>query len=95
MGLQRRVLLRRARLRLPRLTSGKTSSARGPLRRAVLLGIAAALLSWWAVAPAVAQRTGVIEGAVVDANGNSLPGVVVTVTGRGVRQEDVNGADGS
>ena len=95
MRLQRWVLLRRARLRLPRLTSGKTSAARGTLRRAVLLGIGAALLSSWAAAAAVAQRTGAIEGAVVDANGNSLPGVVVTVTGRGVRREHVTGADGS
>ena len=36
-----------------------------------------------------------IDGAVVDANGNPLPGVVVTVAGPGVRQEHVTGVDGA
>ena len=54
---------------------------------------AALVLSWSAAA--AAQSTGGIEGAVVDANGNPLPGVVVTVTGPGVREERVSGADGS
>ena len=55
--------------------------------------IVAVVLSW--PASAVAQSTGAIEGAVVDANGNPLPGVVVTVTGPGVREERVTGSDGS
>ena len=43
---------------------------------------------------ASAQPVGSIEGTVVDANGTPLPGVVVTVTGPGVRQEHVTGTDG-
>ena len=58
------------------------------------LATAALLLSWSATATA-AQTTGSIEGAVVDANGNPLPGVVVTVTGPGARQEHVTGAEGA
>ena len=42
-----------------------------------------------------AQPAGSIEGTVVDANGSPLPGVVVTVTGPGVRAELVTGADGA
>ena len=59
------------------------------------LGIPAFLLSLLAVATATAQTTGTIEGAVVDQNGTPLPGVSVTVTGSGVRQEVVTGADGA
>ena len=61
----------------------------------VRLGIATVLLSFSVAAPASAQTGGAIEGSVVDANGNSLPGVVVTVTGPGVRAEQVTGAEGS
>ena len=43
---------------------------------------------------AAAQPAGGIEGSVVDANGSPLPGVVVTVTGPGVREERVTGAGG-
>ena len=57
------------------------------------LCVAALVLSWSATA--AAQPSGGIEGAVVDANGNPLPGVVVTVIGPGVREERVSGADGS
>ena len=46
-------------------------------------------------ATASAQTTGGIEGSVVDANGNPLPGVVTTVIGPGVHEEQVTGADGS
>ena len=63
--------------------------------RAVRVAIAVALLSLPAAAPAAAQTTGSIEGAIVDANGSPLPGVVVTVTGPGVRQEHVTGMDGA
>ena len=57
--------------------------------------IAAALLSLSATATPAAQATGAIEGAVVDANGNPLPGVMVTVTGPGVRAQIVTEADGA
>ena len=59
------------------------------------LAVAALLLSLLVVAPAAAQPAGSIDGAVVDANGNPLPGVVVTVTGPGARQEHITGADGA
>ena len=59
------------------------------------LTIPALLLSLLAAATATAQTTGTIEGAVVDQNGTPLPGVSVTVTGSGVRQEVVTGADGA
>ena len=59
------------------------------------LGIVTVLLSFPVAAPASAQTAGTIEGSVVDANGNPLPGVVVTVSGLDVRQERVTGADGS
>ena len=61
------------------------------------LAVAAVLFSLSATATvtAAAQTTGAIEGAVVDANGNPLPGVVVTVAGPGGREERVTGADGS
>ncbi|MYD72371.1 MAG: TonB-dependent receptor [Acidobacteria bacterium] len=55
--------------------------------------LVAVVLLW--PASAVAQPAGAIEGAVVDANGSPLPGVVVTVTGPGVREERVTGGDGS
>ena len=55
---------------------------------------AAALLLALPVA-ASAQPAGSIDGTVVDANGSPLPGVVVTVTGPGVRAELVTGADGA
>ncbi len=48
-----------------------------------------------AAASATAQTTGAIEGTVVGANGNALPGVLVTVTGSGAQQESVTGTDGS
>ena len=53
------------------------------------------LLSLSAAATATAQTVGTIEGTVVGQNGNALPGVLVTVTGSGVREESVTGADGS
>ena len=56
-------------------------------------GVAAVLLSW--PATAAAQPTGTVEGTVVDITGNALPGVVVTVTGAGVRQEHVTGRNGA
>ncbi len=59
------------------------------------LAIAALLLSFWATVAAATQPTGAIDGTVVDANGNPLPGVVVTVAGPGMREERVTGADGS
>ena len=55
---------------------------------------AAALLLALPVA-ASSQPAGSIEGTVVDANGSPLPGIVVTVTGPGVRAELVTGADGA
>ena len=59
------------------------------------LAIAVVLLSLSVAVTAAAQTTGLIDGAVVDANGTPLPGVVVTVTGPGVRQEHVTGTDGA
>ena len=59
------------------------------------LAIAVVLLSLSVAVTAAAQTTGLIDGAVVDANGTPLPGVVVTVTGPGVRQENVTGTDGA
>lgn len=57
------------------------------------LGFATLVLS---LAPAVgAQPTGTIEGVVADVTGSPLPGVVVTVTGSGVRQEHVTGRNGA
>ena len=58
-----------------------------------LPGIFAALLSLSAAS--TAQMTGKIAGTVVDENGFSLPGVLVTATGLGVRGETVTDADGS
>ncbi len=46
-------------------------------------------------ATAAGQPTGAIQGAIVDANGNPLPGVVVTVTGAGMRVERVTAAAGA
>ncbi len=66
----------------------------------IRLALAVALLSLAlspslaATALAAAQPTGSLEGSIVDANGDPLPGVVVTVTGPGVREELVTGADG-
>ncbi len=66
----------------------------------IRLALAVALLSLAlppslaATALAAAQPTGSLEGSIVDANGDPLPGVVVTVTGPGVREERVTGADG-
>ena len=57
------------------------------------LAIFAALLSLSMTA--TAQTTGTIEGTVVDANGFSLPGVLVTATGSGVREESVTDVAGS
>ena len=48
-----------------------------------------------AAVPAGTQIAGSIEGVVADVTGNPLPGVVVAVTGDGVRQEHVTGADGA
>ena len=59
------------------------------------LAIAVVLWSLSVAVTAAAQTTGLIDGAVVDANGTPLPGVVVTVTGPGVRQEHVTGTDGA
>ena len=59
------------------------------------LGIVTILLSFPVAAMASAQTSGAIEGSVVDATGNPLPGVVVTVSGPDARQERVTGADGS
>ena len=64
-------------------------------RNAVPITIGVALLSLVAGATAPAQTPVTIEGSVVDANGSPLPGVVVTVTGPGVREERVTGIDGS
>ena len=52
-------------------------------------------MSLSATALAAGQTTGSIEGAIVDPNGSPFPGVVVTVTGPGGRQEHVTGADGA
>ena len=54
-----------------------TTRACSPIR----IGVAVMALSLSATA--AAQPTGAIDGGVVDANGNPLPGVVVTVTGSG------------
>ena len=59
------------------------------------LAIAVLLLSMSAAATATAQTSGTIEGTVADENGTPLPGVSVTVTGSGVYEEVVTGADGS
>ena len=59
------------------------------------LAIFAALLSLSATATATAQTTGTIEGTVVDENGFSLTGVLVTATGSGVREESVTDVAGS
>ena len=56
--------------------------------------ITVAVISLSLSATAAAQPTGAIDGAVVDANGNPLPGVVVTATGPG-REERVTDTDGS
>ena len=59
----------------------------------IRVGVAVMALSLSATA--TAQPTGAIDGAVVDANGSPLPGVVVTVTGPGGRgAEHVTGGDG-
>ena len=68
----------------------RTPHASSPGRFAV-----AALLSLLVAAPAAAQPAGSIDGAVVDANGTPLPGVVVTVTGPGGREERVTSAAGA
>ncbi len=59
------------------------------LANLVLLG------SLLVAAPVRAQTTGVIEGTVTGTIGNPLPGVLVTVTGSGVQEEGIAGADGS
>ena len=64
-----------------------------PHRRPGRLALAALLLS--AAAAAAAQTTGSIEGVVIDADGNPLPGVTVTVAGPGVRQERITQGDGA
>ena len=46
-------------------------------------------------APSTGQAPGSIEGTVLDGSGSPLPGVRVTVTGAGVREERVTGADGA
>ncbi len=56
--------------------------------------LASALLAATAMA-AADQTTATIEGVVVDAEGTSLPGVTVTVTGPGVRQERITQGDGA
>ena len=62
-------------------------------RSAIRVGVAVMALSLSVTA--AAQPTGAVDGAVVDANGNPLPGVVVTVTGPDGSAEHVTGADGS
>ena len=64
-----------------------------PHRRPRRLALAALLLS--AATAAAAQTTGSIEGVVIDADGNPLPGVTVTVAGPGVRQERITQGDGA
>ena len=63
----------------------------------VMAVLAAALPTATSAAAALAgtQIAGSIEGVVADVTGNPLPGVVVAVTGDGVRQEHVTGADGA
>ena len=59
-----------------------------------LLGILAALV-WFSPTATAAQTTGKIEGTIVDENGFSLPGVLVTATGSGARGKSVTDAAGS
>ena len=63
----------------------------------VIAVLAATLPTATSAAAALAgtQIAGSIEGVVADVTGNPLPGVVVAVTGDGVRQEHVTGADGA
>ena len=63
----------------------------------VIAVLAATLPTATSAAAALAgtQTAGSIEGVVVDVTGSPLPGVVVAVTGDGVRQEHVTGADGA
>ncbi len=58
------------------------------------LGIVTMLLSLPVAPLASVQTTGAIEGSVVDATGDPLPGVVVTVSGPDERLEQVTGVDG-
>ena len=64
-----------------------------PFSTSIRLGMAAVLLSFSVAGPSSAETAGTIEGSVIDANGNALPGVALTVTGAGVRQEHVTCAD--
>ena len=61
----------------------------------VRLSIAVLAAVALAAAPAAAQTTGTIRGAVTDAGGASLPGVVVTAIGPGVDAETVTDGDGA
>lgn len=65
------------------------------LRTRPCLSFLVALLLCATAAAAVAQTTATIEGVVVDAEGTPLPGVTVTVTGPGVRQERITQGDGA
>ena len=59
----------------------------------------ASIVVLWAVlsvaAPAGAQPNGAIEGVVVDANDDPLPGVVVELAGPAVERETLSGMDGA
>ena len=63
-------------------------------RKHMGLAIATMLLLLTTTATASAQSSAEIEGSVVDANGNPLPGAVVTVSGPDGPQEHVTGVEG-
>ncbi|MYK87389.1 MAG: TonB-dependent receptor plug domain-containing protein, partial [Acidobacteria bacterium] len=63
--------------------------------RALGFSLAALAAVALATAGAAAQTTGTIRGTVTDANGNALPGVVVTASGSGVEAEGVSTTDGA
>ena len=63
--------------------------------RRVQLAIVALLFLLSATAPATAQTTGTIEGAVVGSNGLPMSGAFVTLTGTAASQESITGTDGS
>ena len=64
-------------------------------RRVAGLWLAALSTVALATAGATAQTTGTIRGTVTDANGNALPGVVVTASASGVETEGVSNAAGA
>ena len=68
------------------------------MRRRQRLRLACIVVLWAVLpiaAPAGAQPTGAIEGVVVDANDDPLPGVVVELAGPAVERETVSGLDGA